>query len=210
MRKDRAIAEGRSIQEILCSACGEVVWKPVSCKQCRTIFCYQCSPWVGVVGQLVTFFTGKKPHGTKNCTEFTETTLPDVNNRTLAKTKFRCCYAPNGCLQECYYNDLIAHEKICKFEEIPCSICTYPISKRPPATTHTKRECFEYMHMTNPSPLQQQLMYLFEQIEATEKENSSLQSTVDTLNIRLKILEEQIEKKEKSSSSIKSNRSTNS
>ena len=187
--KNRLLSKGRSTESILCSKCGHVVWKPVSCKICQTVFCHKCCPWSGVIGSLMTFFSSTKTHGRNHCDKFVEAPLPERIAKDLSATQIRCCYASNGCSQVCLYDDLIAHEQRCDFEAVPCSLCQYPISKRRPIGEHTTRACFEQMQKKNPSAIQQQFMILLKAMEQSKEEHARLRSSIDQLRTDLKTLD---------------------
>ncbi|CAF3836751.1 unnamed protein product [Rotaria sp. Silwood1] len=179
--RNRVVLDSASpfADNVICSVCGNVFWKPVSCKNCSTVFCMKCRPTGGILGKISSFFKiQQKFHGKNGCEDFEETQISSQVIHELAKLRVRCAYASNGCRVLLFYYELEQHERVCEFESIPCELCQYPLSKRSPMAEHTRRACFEYMRNKNPSGIQQQLMILYNAFEESQAENRRLQLTI--------------------------------
>ncbi|CAF0981752.1 unnamed protein product [Adineta steineri] len=172
--------------QLLCSECRNVIWRPVSCGKCGAIFCKKCRPQNNFFDKITTFFGGQRvQHGRNNCEKFEEIPVPNYITTELDRLRVRCVYAPNGCRVISRYYDLERHEKQCEFEMIPCQLCQLPLSTRPPIMQHTLHACFEQMQRENPAGIQQQFMILLNTIEKTEADNRRLQSTIDDVKTQL-------------------------
>ena len=146
-------------------------------------------------------FSGQRlQHGASNCENFEEVSISDQTFADLARLQIRCAYAPNGCRAISLYNNLERHEGTCEFEMVPCELCEYPLSRRPPIVQHTQRACFEYMRYKNPAGIQQQFMILFNTMEEVKAENHRLQAMVKDINTELKDLNSACAKKNSASS----------
>jgi E3 ubiquitin-protein ligase NRDP1 len=142
--------------ELLCSTCRDVLWKPVYCGKCGCIFCNKCRPQIGFFNRITTFFGAERPrHGRNNCDTFEEAPVPNHITTNLRKLRVRCAYAQNGCRTLPFYYDLEQHEEQCEFEKIPCELCQKPLSKRRPVEQHSTHACFEEMRRKNPAGIQQ-------------------------------------------------------
>jgi hypothetical protein len=182
---------------VICSECGNVFWKPVSCRNCGTVFCEKCCPKGGILGKISSFFSiQRKQHGTNNCEKFDGIPIPSQVTNDLARLRIRCVYAPNGCRVISSYYDLERHEQTCEFEMIPCQLCQLPLPNRPPIVQHTRRVCFEHMCDKNPAGIQQQFMILFNAMEETKAENHRLESTIKQIQAELKTLKSIHEKQD--------------
>ena len=179
-------SESIMIDRLLCSICRNVVWRPVSCGKCETVFCRKCRPQSNFLNKITTFFGAQRPHhGMNNCEDFEESPVPDHIAVDLARLPLRCSYAPNGCRVISIYYDLERHEQQCEFEMIPCQLCQSPLSKRPPVVQHTLRVCFEEMRRKNPAGIQQQFITLLHATERSEAENRRLQANIDDVKTQL-------------------------
>ncbi len=176
--------------ELLCTVCRNVVWKPVYCNQCACIFCYKCRPQTGFFSRISTFFGAERPrHGRNNCDNFEEVQVPTRITTGLSKLRVRCAYEQNGCRMLLYYYDLEQHEQHCKFENIPCQVCQLPLSRRLPIVKHSTRACFEEMRRKHPSGIQQQFMVLLDATEKAETENRRLTLVTDGLQEQINNLD---------------------
>lgn len=193
--KSRLVHPIEGLNVILCSSCNHIVLKPVCCKNCQAIFCYKCSPWSGFLSGVLNFFSQRSTHGSKGCQKFEEGTVTDHVMNQLRITRVQCCYSRNGCPEQCLYNDLIDHEAGCTYESVPCLICQYPISKRPPIVNHSKKRCFEHMLQKNSTPVQHQMMFLFKSLEESRNENTRLNLSILELEQKIKTLDSQCVKK---------------
>ena len=200
LNKDRIVFDQDTKTDLgdglLCTVCCKVVWKPVYCGRCRSIFCYKCRPQVGFLKKVSTFFGGERPrHGRTNCDQFEEASIPPSITTDLRKIRVRCAYRQNGCRTLSYYYDLERHEKECQFENIPCKVCQLPLSKREPIVMHTTRACFEEMRRRNPAAIQQQFMMLLDATEKIEAENRRLKSVTENLQRQINTFDSTYEKK---------------
>jgi hypothetical protein len=182
--------------ELLCTLCRNVVWKPVYCGQCGCIFCDKCRPQVGFFSKISTFFGAERPrHGRNNCEHFEEVPVPTHITADLRQSRIRCAYEKNGCRMLLYYYDLEQHEKQCKFENIPCQICQLSLSRRQPIVKHSTRACFEEMRRKNPFGIQQQFIVLLNATEKAEVENRRLKLVTDNLQEQIDNLDSKYVKK---------------
>ena len=182
--------------ELVCTTCRDVVWKPVYCGQCRSIFCSKCRPQVGFFSRVSTFFGAERPrHGRRNCENFEEAPIPTSVTKDLGTLRIQCAYEQNGCRILSQYYDLERHESQCPFENIPCQICQFPLSKRKPVVSHSTRACFEEMGRKNPAAIQQQFMTLLEATERAETENRRLKSVTEELQRQINTFDSKYVKK---------------
>ena len=189
----RAVAS--SADGYQCWQCQNVAWEPVSCDHCRTTFCKACSPWTGVIGRMVGFFTSNTGHGPGKCQRFEAGGLSQDFMRSISQVQFRCAYAPNGCPAQLRYDDIVRHEKTCSHEMVPCRLCHKLLSKRAPVSEHTTRACFQHMRDQNPIPIQEQFMVLLTATEKANAENQRLEEKINILEERLRVLDNTCVKK---------------
>ncbi len=155
--------------ELICSICHNVLWKPVACSTCENAFCATCvRTWINKqtsVGQATCPF---------NC-RFQEKRAPPILNSFLSKLQIVCAYAPNGCRQVVSYDALEKHEETCPSERSPCQICRTLVSNRDRNNTHELRQCFKQMYDKNPDQIQAQFMKLLDVVEASQQRIQALE-----------------------------------
>jgi len=74
--------------DIQCSICSNILWKPVACQSCETPFCSIC------IAKWITKNPGKCPI---KCNEYIERSCPRFVLRQLSKLQIDCIYKFNGC-----------------------------------------------------------------------------------------------------------------
>jgi len=81
------------IEDIQCTICSNVLWKPVACQSCETPFCSTCiSRWIE-----------KNPNVCPmKCDGYKERACPRFVIKQLAKAQFFCIHRSNGCNQVNY------------------------------------------------------------------------------------------------------------
>ena len=83
--KDKA---GANLNDLECSICHDLVWKPIACTNCDAFFCSDNS-------------LAKNPElchdKEKRCSSFAERKCPTFITRQLARLQLTCVNLPNGC-----------------------------------------------------------------------------------------------------------------
>ena len=106
---------------ITCSICTGLLWNPIRCKTCLTMFCKQCiSKW-----------KSKSSKCPMNCGEFQEDTVDRNLKNMLEKFKLYCPNNQSGCISIINYNDFIDHvNKYCDFIRYKCKLCNQEVNKK--------------------------------------------------------------------------------
>lgn len=104
------------LERFLCSLCKNLLVNMKKCNLCSSHFCSDCiykyksendSDYCPVCHML----NFKIDEGEAYLTKF------------LSELLIQCKYAPKGCTEVCYYQNLVEHESICKFREKTCDNC---------------------------------------------------------------------------------------
>ena len=158
---------------LTCMICQNILWKPVSCKNCENSFCSRCiETWIEKQGN----------RSQKQCPfdcSYEQKRAPPVLNNLLSKLQIICSYAPRGCRQILSYDQLDAHENSCEYERTPCSICNLLVSNRPTAEKHNIRQCFQKIHKENPDQIQEQFRMLLNIVEESQRRIEELEKRLE-------------------------------
>lgn len=84
---------GIDFDDIQCSICGTILWKPVACQSCETPFCSTC------IAKWIQYNPGKCPI---KCDQYIERSCPRFILRQLSKLQIECVYKPYGCNEVSY------------------------------------------------------------------------------------------------------------
>ena len=83
--KDKA---GAILDDLECSICHDLVWKPIACTHCEMYFCSRC----------IRRWLDANPAVCPNrCSSFAERKCPAFITRQLARLQLTCVNLPNGC-----------------------------------------------------------------------------------------------------------------
>ena len=83
--KDKA---GANLDDLECSICDDLVWKPIACTHCEMSFCSKCiRPWLAANPAVCP----------NRCPSFVERRCPPITVRQLARLQLTCENLPNGC-----------------------------------------------------------------------------------------------------------------
>ena len=83
--KDKA---GANLDDLECSICHDLVWKPIACTHCEMSFCSDCiRPWLAANPAVCP----------NRCSSFAERRCPPITVRQLARLQLTCVNLPNGC-----------------------------------------------------------------------------------------------------------------
>ena len=81
------------LSDLHCSAiCENVLWKPISCQQCETLFCSRC---------ITKWLTENPNRCPLRCENFIQRTCSKFIVKQLSKLQVTCIYQPNGCSEVC-------------------------------------------------------------------------------------------------------------
>jgi len=79
---------GIDFDDISCSICRDILWKPVACQSCDTPFCSAC------IARWLETNPRKCP---LRCAKYTEKACNRFVNKQLAKLQITCIYQSSGC-----------------------------------------------------------------------------------------------------------------
>lgn len=101
--------------ELCCTICQGLLWKPVSCSSCQHLFCFQC------IQKWLTFKPTSCPF---RCSPYEEKRAPPSIHSLLNLLSIRCRNSLFGCTEILSYSSLENHETIeCQFPSKSCSVC---------------------------------------------------------------------------------------
>ncbi|CAF1062554.1 unnamed protein product [Rotaria sp. Silwood1] len=109
------------IDDLECSICRGLLWKPVACQSCETSFCSTCiNQWL----------IDHPKHCPNRCETYIERKCPPFIAKLLAQLNMKCFYQSHGCDQVTSYEELDKHEIECGFQPRQCSGCKSEILKK--------------------------------------------------------------------------------
>ncbi|CAF0937700.1 unnamed protein product [Rotaria sordida] len=109
------------IDNLECSICRGLLWKPVACQSCETPFCSSC------IHQWLIDHPKQCPN---RCETYIERKCPPFIAKLLAQLNMNCFYRSYGCSQVTSYEGLDKHEIECSFQPRQCSGCKSQILKK--------------------------------------------------------------------------------
>lgn len=129
---------GIDLNELCCSICLNILWRPVACQSCETPFCSTC------ITKMLQTNPGQCP---MKCYMYNERACPPFIFRQLAKMRIDCIYQTNGCKEVCFfsatsiiflgfylqllpYEGLERHETQCGYQPQQCPGCRQKILKK--------------------------------------------------------------------------------
>ncbi|CAF1344006.1 unnamed protein product [Adineta steineri] len=179
---------GADVEDLECIICTDLLWKPIACNNCDSLYCSQC-----IKNWLV-----KSPENCPHCQNYAERRCSPFVIKQLAKLQFACINQPNGCPEiigyealekheiECSYKlqqcsgchltvlekELAKHEDNCESIRLTCSECNVTYS-RCNASSHTENICLrEQLRQFR----QNSAAYKQHQAQIIEQQNSTIQS----------------------------------
>ncbi len=84
---------GIDLDNIICSICHEILWKPVFCQSCENHFCSAC------ITKWLKEKPGKCP---MRCDTYIEKACARFVSKHLAKLQIKCIYESSGCEEVTY------------------------------------------------------------------------------------------------------------
>ncbi|CAF3752506.1 unnamed protein product [Rotaria sp. Silwood1] len=109
------------IDDLECSICRGLLWKPVACQSCETSFCSTCiNQWL----------IDHPKHCPNRCETYIERKCPPFIAKLLAQLNMKCFYQSHGCDQVTSYEEIDKHEIECGFQPRQCSGCKSEILEK--------------------------------------------------------------------------------
>ncbi|CAF5102476.1 unnamed protein product, partial [Rotaria sp. Silwood1] len=109
------------LEDLQCSICHNILWKPIACQTCETHFCLACiKKWLHEGRSKCP--AGREPFIEKVCSRFIVT--------PLARLQIACIYEPNGCREILPYEAVEKHEAGCGFQPQRCPGCHSSFAKK--------------------------------------------------------------------------------
>ena len=105
---------GSDLDDLQCSICQNILWKPISCQSCETPFCATC------IGTLHSVNPDQCP---MRCRLFVPQPTSRFIVKNLAKLQIMCAYQSAGCPEVVSYEALEKHERQCDYRPEQCSGC---------------------------------------------------------------------------------------
>lgn len=79
---------GVDVDDITCTICRNILWKPIACQLCETPFCTIC----------ITKWLNQSQHVCPmRCSKFIQRSCPKFVLNKLSKLQMVCCYHLSGC-----------------------------------------------------------------------------------------------------------------
>ncbi|CAF1397411.1 unnamed protein product [Adineta steineri] len=123
LESDRVRNQSRTVSEDLCcSICHNILWKPVACQKCETHFCSACiEKWLCNGRNQCPLGCG--PYRERPCSKFV--------NTPLSRLQVACIYESNGCREILPYEAVGKHETQCGYQPQQCPACrsSFPRNK---------------------------------------------------------------------------------
>ncbi|CAF1062388.1 unnamed protein product [Adineta steineri] len=121
LESDRVQNQSGTISEDLCcSICQNILWKPVACRTCETHFCSACiQKWLSNANSTCPL--GCNPYSERTCSKFV--------NTPLSRLQVACIYESNGCREILPYEAVEKHETQCEYRLHQCPGCRSSFSK---------------------------------------------------------------------------------
>ncbi|CAF1052791.1 unnamed protein product [Adineta steineri] len=147
-----------NVDDLECSICRDLLWKPVACRKCETPFCSTCmNRWLA--NRTITCPTC--------CDTYIERKCPPFVTKVLSHLQIICFYQANGCQEilpyealdkheiECGYQfakcpgcqlemlkkDFLNHKKSCELVPMTCKDCKLMYKRNEATTKHTEKIC---------------------------------------------------------------------
>ena len=103
----------KTLQRLVCGICLNLLWKPVSCSNCQSLFCNLC----------ITKWLNEDNRTCPNRCIFVKMNTPPVVNQYLSDLEVKCKNESKGCKSIVGYDQLEKHEKECEFRDEFCKGC---------------------------------------------------------------------------------------
>ncbi|CAF1355120.1 unnamed protein product [Adineta steineri] len=104
---------GVNVEDLECIICTDLLWKPIACNNCDSLYCSEC-----IKSWLV-----KSPENCPHCQNYVERRCSPFIIKQLAKLQFACINQSNGCPEIIGYEVLEKHEIECGYKLQQCSGC---------------------------------------------------------------------------------------
>jgi hypothetical protein len=112
-------------EELVCVICMNIVYDPLSCSKCQTLFCSQCiKEWLRL-----------KIYCPIKCQNVSAQPIHKKVKDLLSKIKIKCPRNSAGCKESPFYENLESHLKNCEILKFRCVYCFL---------SGSKTECLEH------------------------------------------------------------------
>ncbi|CAF1454165.1 unnamed protein product [Rotaria sp. Silwood1] len=109
------------LEDLHCSICRNILWKPVACQRCETPYCSAC------IKKWLREGRNQCPVG---CQPFAERTCPPSIVKQLSRLQIACIYESNNCREILPCEALEKHETECGFQPQTCPGCHSSFAKK--------------------------------------------------------------------------------
>ncbi|CAF0901897.1 unnamed protein product [Adineta steineri] len=127
---------GTNLEDVCCSICHGILWKPVACQQCENHFCSTC------IGKWISNSRNQCPFG---CETYNKRTSITFVNTILSRLQVVCSYESNGCREILPYDAIEKHKAQCGYQFQECPGCLLSLLKKD-IEQHTS--CCELFELT--------------------------------------------------------------
>ena len=182
------------IERLACPICLNIIWKPVSCTKCQTLFCDYC----------ITKWTNSNSKCINRCV-FQKSKAPPLVFQCLSDLNFICKYFNVGCKEKIGYDQLVKHENNCNYRDQECQGCKKVISKckfakHEEACDFIKVSCRGCKNNFSRLKLKSHREFdcvlrsydaTYKEVEKIDKENQLLKQNSDQLSLTIRHLEKE-------------------
>ncbi|UJR32582.1 hypothetical protein I4U23_020042 [Adineta vaga] len=109
------------LNDIQCSICCNILWKPIACQSCETPFCSKC---------IATWLNVNPNRCPMRCNKYIQRPCTRFITKQLAKLQVFCIHQPNGCHDIVSYEAVGKHEAQCDYQPKECSGCKLQLLKK--------------------------------------------------------------------------------
>ncbi|CAF3710229.1 unnamed protein product [Adineta steineri] len=107
------VASGVNVEDFECIICTDLLWKPIACNNCDSLYCSEC----------IKIWLVQSPENCPHCQNYAERRCSPLIIKQLAKLQFACINQSNGCPEIIGYEALEKHEIGCGYKLQQCSGC---------------------------------------------------------------------------------------
>ncbi|CAF3492398.1 unnamed protein product [Rotaria sp. Silwood1] len=185
LSSDRILSIPRvDIDDLECSICRGLLWKPVACQSCETPFCSSC---------IHQWLVDHPKHCPNRCETYIERKCPPFVAKLLAQLNMHCFYRSYGCNQVTSYEGLDKHEIECGFQPRQCPGCKSQILKKDfdnhtstcPSIELTCQNCKLVFKRADLNQKHTEIICLKEQIRQLQYESKEYKREIHELNLQL-------------------------
>ncbi|CAF3637710.1 unnamed protein product [Rotaria sp. Silwood1] len=197
------------LEDLHCSICRNILWKPVACQRCETPYCSAC------IKKWLREGRNQCPVG---CQPFAERTCPPSIVKQLSRLQIACIYESNNCREILPCEALEKHETECGFQpqtcpgchssfakksiekhksqcpliEITCADCKIVYNQGDATRSHTDMKCLKEQFQQFRHQRQEENKQSKEEIKRLKEENTQLKEEIKHLKEDDKQLKEEI------------------